>query len=68
MRGLCNGLGPALFGLFFYISHVHLEEIGGVSVPPTPSSAGPQSVPSAINATTATQVNKLFECEPEGEA
>ncbi len=25
MRGLCNGLGPALFGLLFYLSHVQLE-------------------------------------------
>jgi hypothetical protein len=35
MRGLCNGLGPALFGLFFYLSDVHLEEVqvGGMSVP-----------------------------------
>ena len=32
MRGLCNGLGPALFGLFFYFSHVHLKEMGSVTV------------------------------------
>ena len=32
MRGLCNGLGPALFGLIFYLSHVHLKEVGSVSV------------------------------------
>jgi hypothetical protein len=25
MRGLCNGLGPAVFGLIFYIFHVDLN-------------------------------------------
>ena len=32
MRGLCNGLGPALFGLFFYLSNVHLDQDESVSV------------------------------------
>lgn len=26
MRGLCNGLGPAMFGLTFYLFHVDLYE------------------------------------------
>lgn len=26
MRGLCNGLGPAVFGLIFYLFHVDLNE------------------------------------------
>lgn len=26
MRGLCNGLGPAVFGLIFYVFHVDLNE------------------------------------------
>lgn len=26
MRGLCNGLGPAMFGLIFYLFHVDLNE------------------------------------------
>jgi len=26
MRGLCNGLGPAMFGLIFYMFHVDLNE------------------------------------------
>ena len=26
IRGLCNGLGPALFGLIFYLFHVDLNE------------------------------------------
>lgn len=25
MRGLCNGLGPAMFGVIFYIFHVDLN-------------------------------------------
>ena len=26
IRGLCNGLGPALFGFIFYLFHVNLNE------------------------------------------
>lgn len=26
IRGLCNGIGPALFGLVFYVFHVDLED------------------------------------------
>jgi len=26
IRGLCNGLGPALFGFIFYLFHVDLEK------------------------------------------
>ena len=26
IRGLCNGIGPAFFGLIFYVFHVDLEE------------------------------------------
>lgn len=26
MRGLCNGLGPAMFGVIFYLFHVDLNE------------------------------------------
>ncbi|XP_023325863.1 hippocampus abundant transcript 1 protein [Eurytemora carolleeae] len=28
IRGLCNGLGPAMFGLIFYLFHVDLNEKG----------------------------------------
>jgi MFS family permease len=31
VRGLCNGLGPALFGFIFYLFNVNLNE----SIPPT---------------------------------
>jgi len=30
IRGLCNGLGPAMYGLIFYLFHVDLnEKVGG---------------------------------------
>ncbi|XP_062868951.1 MFSD14 family MFS transporter isoform X2 [Trichomycterus rosablanca] len=34
IRGLCNGLGPALYGFIFYIFHVELDEVpdGGDAV------------------------------------
>lgn len=35
IRGLCNGLGPALYGFIFYIFHVELNEL-----PMPESSAG----------------------------
>ena len=28
IRGLCNGLGPAMFGVIFYLFHVDLSEKG----------------------------------------
>lgn len=36
MRGLCNGLGPAMFGLIFYMFNVDLNEEGSnaTSSPP----------------------------------
>lgn len=38
IRGLCNGIGPALFGFVFYVFHVDLEEGEGQTVPVTTSS------------------------------
>lgn len=32
IRGLCNGIGPALFGFVFYVFHVDLEEGEGPTV------------------------------------
>ena len=29
IRGLCNGIGPALFGFVFYVFHVDLEDEEG---------------------------------------
>ncbi|XP_059469788.1 hippocampus abundant transcript 1 protein isoform X2 [Neocloeon triangulifer] len=31
MRGLCNGLGPAMFGVIFYLFHVDLNEVSSPS-------------------------------------
>lgn len=33
IRGLCNGIGPALFGFVFYVFHVDLEEGEAQTVP-----------------------------------
>lgn len=30
IRGLCNGLGPALYGFVFYLFHVELNEMAEV--------------------------------------
>jgi hypothetical protein len=27
IRGLCNGIGPAMFGFTFYLFHVNLDEL-----------------------------------------
>jgi hypothetical protein len=37
VRGLCNGLGPALFGFIFYLFNVNLNE----SVPPVSTISTP---------------------------
>lgn len=34
MRGLCNGLGPAVYGFIFYLFHVDLSEDITESIPP----------------------------------
>jgi hypothetical protein len=36
IRGLCNGLGPALFGFIFYLFHVDLEKTDEVTTPVQP--------------------------------
>ena len=38
IRGLCNGIGPALFGLVFYVFHVDLEDEEGPTVDITATS------------------------------
>ena len=38
IRGLCNGIGPALFGLVFYVFHVDLEDEDGPTVDITAAS------------------------------
>lgn len=41
MRGLCNGLGPAMFGVIFYLFHVDLNE-------DSPSGRGRDQRPSVV--------------------
>jgi len=60
MRGLCNGLGPAMFGLIFSLFHVDLSE---KSLPPeVPSSAadGQQLPPEEDIANTSMEVPPGF--------
>ena len=48
IRGLCNGLGPALYGFIFYLCNVKLED---QEFPPTP----------ATNVTSSSTIHKVFE-------
>lgn len=41
IRGLCNGLGPALYGFVFYLFHVELTEPDGSEKGPKPNMANP---------------------------
>lgn len=34
IRGLCNGLGPALYGFIFFLFNVELNDLGPVVDPP----------------------------------
>lgn len=47
MRGLCSGLGPAVFGFIFYLFHVDLSQEQGddISQRPNGSAAGNGSTP-----------------------
>ena len=57
MRGLCNGLGPALFGLFFWLSDVHLSGEGQATGLDSPMGAMPIGQPNNANInTTATEI------------
>ena len=56
MRGLCNGLGPAIFGLIFYLSHVTLSdppgasEFEGLTLPSTTQQQSPASNKTLLHA------------------
>lgn len=52
MRGLCNGLGPAIFGFLFWMFDVHLSEDNGRGR--IASNAGVSSNLSSINVSTTT--------------
>ena len=71
IRGLCNGLGPALFGFIFYLFDVNLNEnISPTSVPKTMGHIHPSSkvvmttiVSKSMENTTSLQVgtsSRLF--------
>uniref|UniRef100_A0A1E1XAJ0 Putative transporter add1 major facilitator superfamily n=1 Tax=Amblyomma aureolatum TaxID=187763 RepID=A0A1E1XAJ0_9ACAR len=51
MRGLCNGLGPAVFGFIFYLFHVDLNEAPPMtmgSAPPALATANGSMVPNEL--------------------
>lgn len=51
IRGLCNGLGPALYGFVFYLFHVELSDTDGSDKGAKPNMANPtDEVSSAGNA------------------
>ena len=57
MRGLCNGLGPALFGVLFYFSDVHLESFESTSVSAVAATAmKPHPPNSSLTITVQTHV------------
>lgn len=56
IRGLCNGLGPALYGLLFYIFDVQLYDSGDFT------SATPTTGAPPINSTLAADVNRTGVC------
>lgn len=41
IRGLCNGLGPALYGFIFYLFHVELTDTDGSEKGAKPNMANP---------------------------
>lgn len=41
IRGLCNGLGPALYGFVFYLFHVELTDTDGSEKGGKPNMANP---------------------------
>ncbi|CAI8045629.1 Hippocampus abundant transcript 1 protein [Geodia barretti] len=64
IRGLCNGLGPALFGLLFWLSDVHLSD-SSVNIDPALAGAQATDIPAKTNTTAASiphldKENRLF--------
>lgn len=53
IRGLCNGLGPALYGFVFYLFHVELNEMAEVET------LGKASKPNMANPTDEVPVQFL---------
>lgn len=60
MRGLCNGLGPAVFGIIFYLFHVDLnEELAVVSKEKYHSSGAGANVTARPKSTLEDNVRRL---------
>lgn len=53
IRGLCNGLGPALYGFVFYLFHVELNEMAEVET------LGKASKPNMANPTDEVPIQLL---------
>ncbi|XP_067250317.1 hippocampus abundant transcript 1 protein isoform X2 [Chanodichthys erythropterus] len=45
IRGLCNGLGPAMFGFIFFLFNVELKEMSPVPNPITPGTEEKSAIP-----------------------
>ncbi|XP_048066735.1 hippocampus abundant transcript 1 protein isoform X2 [Megalobrama amblycephala] len=45
IRGLCNGLGPAMFGFIFFLFNVELKEMNPVPDPITPGTEEKSAIP-----------------------
>jgi hypothetical protein len=48
MRGLCNGLGPAMFGVIFYLFHVDLNEVSSPA-PYVPGADNTSHTPTTVH-------------------
>ncbi|NWI54080.1 MF14A protein, partial [Calyptomena viridis] len=57
IRGLCNGLGPALYGFVFYLFHVELNEMAEVET------LGKASKPNMANPTDEVPVQLVTVCQ-----
>lgn len=64
IRGLCNGLGPALFGFIFYLFHVDLNEKDAEQrVSDQQDNLSQQSPNSAIQVCSCGEVAVFVVCE-----
>ena len=61
IRGLCNGLGPALFGFIFYLFHVDLNDTTDVDHTHKPPNIGHKVNQTALRHTgTSKDVSIMF--------
>lgn len=64
IRGLCNGIGPAMYGLIFYIFHVNLNDADIVNVLPTGTSLHPTTTKSTEMSRERFKVNSFIPGPP----